>query len=364
MVLSSRDGKDFSKVTRPMHFIFLFWAPSFSYFCRHTITISSSAPLDLSLPAGDGDFICVNSTIPYLSVIFQYTNLLAVRYFLEAEDSTKLTEVGSFIFPSEATGVFFGNASGHVELQSFLPGLVSIAALAFPPDCANNRLISTIRADTFTIGARFPLKRSSDSACLWSPHSRSSVSGEASSTARSLIKLCNSGIDCTNPFRGFPAGPGHRQIFVNSTQFLVFNARAGGYIIFLRTISKSLFLDTNHLLPVSSVPAGQIPLFVETPPPVPVRIENRVEPEKRRNFPLGHAGQKEAAKELTSIELASVLCVVALVVIALAQCFVCPRPKAKRVDGSEERLLENCPPGMEQPMGMYGALYVAGDGPM
>jgi hypothetical protein len=118
----------------PQMFLLLL-SHSLSYFCTHTIEVSSSSPRRFSYYGSDGDLVCVNATVPYLAVAFEHTSLLQVRYFTSTEWSN-LVRRGRFVFPSESTGIAFGPVLGHLEVQVLLPGVVSLSTFAYPTDCA------------------------------------------------------------------------------------------------------------------------------------------------------------------------------------------------------------------------------------
>jgi hypothetical protein len=326
------------------------------YFCRHTITIESTTPLDVSLPVGDGDLICLNSTLPYLSVLFQHTNLLSIRYFLEDEETNTLVQSGTLRFPSDAAGVYFGNTNGHIEIQTFLPGFLSFAAFAFPVDCGHNRYISTVLEDNFLLGSRFQLKGFTDaihpSACFWCPHPTSGIYGEVNPMVRSMINLCNSGEECTKAFRNDITGPEIKHVHVNSTQFLMFDAAeadfAATYMLGTRVNHESRYMDAKMLLP-NEVSAGIIEgerINQPAPPePQPVKIE-KIEKAEKVESPVEKV-PKESATVWTTFEVVSIVCVIGLSAVVAFQCVVGQRAKAKLGDGSEERLLDQYPRGLD-----------------
>jgi hypothetical protein len=46
-----------------------------------SLAVTANAPETFEGPFGDGDHLCMNSTVPFLTVAFQSTRLLKVRYF-------------------------------------------------------------------------------------------------------------------------------------------------------------------------------------------------------------------------------------------------------------------------------------------
>jgi hypothetical protein len=142
---------------------------SLCYFCAHTIQVEDTQPRYFSHRAADGDIVCINSSTPYLAVVFEHTSLLSVRYFV-ARTSTprKLVRAGRFVFPSESTGVSFETVYGHIEARVLLSSTVSGAAFAYPRDCGTNRYLTTGVDEQLVLGtaadAGFPR------ICLWSPH--------------------------------------------------------------------------------------------------------------------------------------------------------------------------------------------------
>jgi hypothetical protein len=366
-----------------MVFIFLV-GNAFSYFCHHTVTITTNSPLSLEVPVGDGDYVCVNSTIPYITVVFQHTNLLSVRYFLEDSATNKLSHAGSFNFPSEASGVFFGNENGHIEIQSFLPGVLSFAVFAFPADCGGNRFVSTLLNDQFILGHRFRKNAFTDVRnpryCFWSPHPHYIVIGESNPAARDSVFLCSDADQCT---KLLGEDSGKRHISSNGTQFLEFNANSreiDSYVLGIHVKGEGRYLDISSLLS-NDATAGLVTVVPQTEPQIAPgddseRKQVEVVPEPVQQFPVVHRDKGNSARPLTPLEVLSVLCVCILSCLVIVQCCLCPRPKrGGKFDESEERLLEGYPPGLDglpppvqapygmpyqyypQPIGGYGMPY-------
>jgi hypothetical protein len=189
-------------------------ALSASYYCKQTILVVKNTPESFEGPLGDGDRLCINSTLPYLAVAFQQTVLLKVRYYSVDPASTvsRVVSGSHFFIPSETAAIGFAGSIGHVEVQALVPGLVSLSTFAFPIDCARNRYLTTMSDDAFHLANRLGLGRFADTitgaACIWSPHPLTALSGDLTEDARAAFQVCGDDgchapwADPTNETRG------------------------------------------------------------------------------------------------------------------------------------------------------------------
>jgi hypothetical protein len=291
---------------------------SLSYFCAHTIEVSSSSPRRFSSRASEGDVICINATVGYLAVAFEHTSLLQVRYFTSTE-ATELVRRGRFVFPSESAGVAFGDVRGHVEVQVLLAGVVSLSTFAYPADCAEHRFFTTHLDDQLMFSARLLHSKADSHICLWSPHANYTVAEHVASavSARAALHICAGARDCVDP----PAPGLHRSIRIVAVppgSFLEIDTPRGTGLSIGFHVKKALrFLRSGGFLP-GGVAASLIPV------------------DARRDRPPAHAATRKARGRLpeqfpgnhpphvfSSLEVIATLGALVAVVVFILQCFVC-----------------------------------------
>jgi hypothetical protein len=141
----------------PMLALAVFLPLSHSYFCKVTLNVTTNFPESFEGPLGDGDRLCINSTVPFLAVTFQQTTLLKVRYYSRDAVSSRVDSGDHFFIPSEIAAVGFGDTLGQVEVQALIPGLVSISIFAYPRACAQGRYVTTMKDDSFWLAERLAL---------------------------------------------------------------------------------------------------------------------------------------------------------------------------------------------------------------
>jgi hypothetical protein len=141
----------------------------------------------------EGQLFCVDSTVPYLTVIFSFTNLLSVRYSVKDSSHTH----GSFTVPGRIGGVDFSEALGTLEIESLLGGALNFTLFAFPPECRGLRYITNLDSDAFTLRQKFgddielraPI-------CIWNSEMRFTFELKAAPPAAEVLKVCRAG-QCT-----------------------------------------------------------------------------------------------------------------------------------------------------------------------
>jgi hypothetical protein len=165
-----------------------------SYFCKQTITIVKSTPETFEGPLGDGDRLCINSTLPFLAVAFQQTTFLKVRYYSIEPSSGKVKTGQHFYIPSETAAVGFGSTIAHLEVQALIPGTVSLSTFAFPSECEHSRYLTTVIDDSFHLANRLSIGQFADTvssaACIWSPHPQTAFLGPLTEDSRDAVQVC------------------------------------------------------------------------------------------------------------------------------------------------------------------------------
>jgi hypothetical protein len=221
-----------------MFFLLLIFFSS-SYFCSYSLTITSNTPQRTLLHLNELEILCINSTLPFLTVTFEHTNLLNVRYFSSSSSSnTSLHREGRFVFPSESVGVSFTNVLGHIEVRAALTGFLAFSAFAFPISCGENRYFTSLLNDHIPLSS----ERHSNRICLWSPHPNYTISGLASEKG---VFLCRNADDCTFPSE--KAIGNRRTISVTSEDFVEFEV-APTFIAGVRIRRAGRFLPSSGWL--------------------------------------------------------------------------------------------------------------------
>jgi hypothetical protein len=224
---------------------------SHSYFCKETLEVHQNVPESYEGPLGDGEVLCINSTVAYLTLVPQQTTLLLIRYFSRKFGSSQVVSSGHFFFPSEIAAVGFGNNIGHIEIQALIPGIVSLSTFAFPPECRQRRYVTTMEDDGFSIEQRLSLGSFGETiasvACIWSPHPLTSVSTNSNLESRDAIRVCLPG-QCTAPLNE----DGRVSFDFRSDQYLQIDANKPDFVehfkLILSVKQSANFLDAHGLL--------------------------------------------------------------------------------------------------------------------
>jgi hypothetical protein len=313
-------------------------------FCAHTVQVTDTQPHYFSYRAFDGDIVCINSTAPYLAVVFEHTSLLSVRYFIAHTSAPrKLIRAGRFVFPSESTGVTFEAVYGHIEARVLIPSTVSGAVFAYPRDCGTNRYLTTGVDDQLILGtardANFPR------VCLWSPHANYTLIQATDDSLTNPTYICETGSDCV-PAPEARAVRGNRLIGVRRGAFVMMDsASKHGFVVGVHVKRGGRFMRTSGKL-ANGRDAALIEVAKRTEPEGERAPQNRPVVGLREPahlipdvFPVRH-GPHRQTNFLSAFEVFSVLCVGIAVIMFILQCYVCPHNRRKTVrDDSEQVLL-------------------------
>jgi hypothetical protein len=223
---------------------------SHSYFCKETLTIAQNDPESYEGPLGDGEVLCINSTVRYLTLVPQSTMLLKIRYFSRKAGNSQVVSSGHFFFPSEVAALGFGDNIGHIEVQALIPGTVSLSVFAFPPECEQRRYVTTMEDDGFSIAQRLNLGSYAEKivsvACIWSPHPLTALFTNRAD-AGDDIRICASG-QCQAPLNE----EGARSFEFRSGQYVQIDANKPDFVeefkVLLSVKQSANFLDAHGLL--------------------------------------------------------------------------------------------------------------------
>jgi hypothetical protein len=129
--------------------------------CDKTITVRTTTPIRVSTLLAEGEQLCVNSELPFLTVVFSFSTLLSVRYRINGT-----SERGSLIVPGEAGGIDFGRSVGSLQIESLMDGRVDFTFFAFPERCSSSRYVTNLDPDVFTLREKFGEEQKGP-VCLW-----------------------------------------------------------------------------------------------------------------------------------------------------------------------------------------------------
>lgn len=320
-----------------------------SYFCRHTLQITTHSPQYFTLDTTEGDYICLNSTLGHLAVLFSQRSLLSVRCF-ESGDSG-LVPKGKFDFPGNTAGVVFGNGAGHVEAVSLIGGQVTIGAFAFPAECAANKYIATKPEQEFLLKSVF--KAQDERACFWIPHKSYAIFDiPASAESREAIKICDP--VCSDAIE---EDGREVSITVKSSQFLEIDLSNPGFVEdFLVKIAvkkprkwfelSQAFTSQTQPEPIKLLEdVDANPLDGQDDEMRPEDRPGKHEPRRRRrdlDWEPRRRPNERYVNTLVTLEIVSVISVIVAAVILIVQCFLCNMAHVKKSrarDDSEDRLL-------------------------
>jgi hypothetical protein len=80
-----------------------------------------ATPLRVNTILNEGQLFCLDSMVPYLKVIFSFTNILSVCYSVKDYQRTH----GSFTVPGRIVGIDFSEALGTLENELLLGGALN-----------------------------------------------------------------------------------------------------------------------------------------------------------------------------------------------------------------------------------------------
>lgn len=116
--------------------------------CKHSIEVTTSFPEAHSYLVDLDTIICINSSLPYLSIVFEKScNITALFAFSLDGSDEKVYKLYNFSHDKYA-GYNFGNRSGSVEIIPRSEGFVNFSFFAFPSSC-QFRHITTDLEDRF-----------------------------------------------------------------------------------------------------------------------------------------------------------------------------------------------------------------------
>ena len=330
--------------------LFALVSRSLCYFCRHSFQITTNTPQYFTVEAVEGDYLCVNSSLPHLAILFEQRALLNVRAF-EQNDDNGLVQKGKFEFPGNTVGVVFGDDVGHVEAMAVIGGNVSFAVFAFPEECASNKYISTLSDDEFILKSVF--KAQDERACFWVPHmSWSLYDIPATAESREAIKKCEP--TCSDAINEDGADVA---VTVKSSQFVEIDLSNPGFVedfnVKLAVKKPRKWFKVAQSFRTPSQPEGVKLLSVMGEAGEMDGADNSLngnENGPRERFGRRHGEWRPGRRNgepfvntVVTLEIISVISVIVAGVLLIVQCFLCRMTQQKksraRDDDSEDRLL-------------------------
>lgn len=114
---------------------------SYSSSQKYQINVDFSNPEYYDFFVDNDQVLSINSTLPYLTVMFTALPLCKIRAFKSSKRLTSLKEYQEININSDFAGFDFGCDIGHLEFSFFNKGPIQFSLMAFPKICGDKRLI-------------------------------------------------------------------------------------------------------------------------------------------------------------------------------------------------------------------------------
>lgn len=333
---------------------FLLISHILSISCKHSVDVENK-PMRYTFDVDEGELICINSSLPFLTVVF-HNSIVKATYYLQA-NLNSMSESGNFLFPSENGGISFGAKKGSIDVMALLPGNVSFSVFSFPPVCLG-RYVTTKQTNEIVLKDVFgPFQKGHY--CIWYPQSSFTVTGSEAPEAPDSVSICEKSSDCDDPFSD-------RQLSasVKNPSFFKINAHT---IDFYKHFQLDLISQSKRpLIPFdmsSVIDISQTTLFEITSPKKfkkedsdkdklddeeeddekNVRKEDEKEEEgqqdqddnnhnfnknnnnkqKRIEIPPMHDNRRSSRKEISTGEIMAMVTVICAIIVTFVSCFLC-----------------------------------------
>ena len=96
-----------------MFFILFFFFKSIKSHCKYTINVNKNVPLNYKFDLEETEFICINSTLPYLTVLFEPSQLLRINIYKETRNGQQFLK--TMYTPGAYGGFDFSKEVGSME---------------------------------------------------------------------------------------------------------------------------------------------------------------------------------------------------------------------------------------------------------
>ena len=358
--------------------MFLLLQAALCYKCNHVVEVKANGPMEYNFDVEEGEYICVNSTLPYLAVVFQQRALLDVRYF--KSENNELHQLGKFEFPADATGVSFAKEIGQVEAFAHISGRVGVSAFAFPSMCTGNRYITTMPEEQWILKDKFVTQ--DDDLCIWNPRpSCSMFDVPVSSEARSSLKICDSYM-CKAAIDSDAQEP--VAIKIMSRNYLRVDLRNPGFVEDFLVKIASYAQKTANWFKISAILDSEDAHVIEMYNPETEVVLSPNEKKRRlrkfgpgmnyddeesgvrnvhRNVHHDHVSHRELQREsnmlnaMLIVEIVSGMSLVVACVVLIVQCY---NNRNRRADTAEDRLLVGYGDGPRYPIPVPAHLHPNG----
>lgn len=164
-------------------------------FCTYTVNVDNNEPTQYTFALEETEHICINSSVPYLSIVFDSSSLVKMEIYEKRYGNISFRETQ--YFPTVHTGYDFSNSIVSFDIEPLLSCLVSFKLFSFPNDC-DYRYISNFNYDEFTIHSKFGKVLSHNKVCIWYTNRRSQISIDSTENLNlsEQIQVCTSEIAC------------------------------------------------------------------------------------------------------------------------------------------------------------------------
>ena len=145
-----------------MFFIFL---SSIRALCKYTVTVRDNIPLSYTYNLEETEFICINSTLPYLTVLYDPSSLIRINLYKYTNQG--LQYLNTTFSPGVYGGVDFSKEVGALDIETVVSGPVSFTLFAFPRECSSLRYVTNLDSDFFTLDTKFEDFQVNTTICIW-----------------------------------------------------------------------------------------------------------------------------------------------------------------------------------------------------
>ena len=133
--------------------------------CKYSINVGDNNPMTYNFNLDENEFICINSTLPYLTILLEPTQVLRINAYKNTNSG--LEYLKTTYSPVIYSGFDFSNEIGSMDIETILPGFISISLFAFPKECKNLRYVTNLDSDYFTLNTKFENFQPNTTICMW-----------------------------------------------------------------------------------------------------------------------------------------------------------------------------------------------------
>lgn len=132
--------------------------------CKHYIDVNDNTPASYTFDLEETEIICVNSTVPYLTIVFDTESLIRTKIFENKKGILFYKETQ--YFPVVYSGIDFSKSICSFEIEPLITSVVSFTLFAYPTECLY-RYVTNLDNDFFSLGSKFGKVLPNSKICIW-----------------------------------------------------------------------------------------------------------------------------------------------------------------------------------------------------